>query len=149
MDIVAKINDDNSFGGNFYTKDIKEDWNVTQSIYDSEFLKPIWNGLNWIEGATAEEIAESEKEIVPETISRMNLEIQLLLLHGIEIPNIIEAIELLPDYMFSPIQKKIAIIKLKTANFFERYDADFNLVATLEGLSQENLNTIFINGNKL
>ena len=79
----------------------------------------------------------------------MNLEIQLLVLHGIEVPNIIEAIELLPDYMFSPIQKKIAIIKLKTANFFERYDADFNLVATLEGLSQENLNTIFINGNKL
>ena len=121
----------------------------SQLVVKPYFIKPILENNIVIEGATPEEIAEANKPIVPETISRMNLEIQLLVLHGIEIPNIIEAIELLPDYMFSPIQKKIAIIKLKTANFFERYDADFNLVATLEGLSQENLNTIFINGNKL
>ena len=56
MDIVAKINDDNSFGGNFYTKDVKENWNTTDLIYDSNYLKPKWNDSVWCEGASQEEI---------------------------------------------------------------------------------------------
>ena len=60
MDIVAKINENNSFGGNFYTKDVQSDWNITNVIYDSNYLKPIWNNLNWIEGQTEEQIQEEK-----------------------------------------------------------------------------------------
>lgn len=62
MNIFSKINTDKSFGGNFYEKDIKEGWEVTSKIYDKNLIKPIWNGADWVEGATPEEIAEQQQE---------------------------------------------------------------------------------------
>ena len=58
MKIFALINPDNSFGGNFYEKDLKEELNYVEGVYDKNLIKPIWNGSEWIEGATPEEIEE-------------------------------------------------------------------------------------------
>ena len=96
--------------------------------------------------ATDEEIAEANKPIVPYSISRMNLKIQLLL-KNIDIQDIIDIINSIPEVMFSTIDKQIAIIKFNEAVSYDRYNADLNLVATLMGLSQEDLDEIFINGN--
>lgn len=111
------------------------------------FLKPSLNEdfTDIIETATPEEIADANKEKVPETISRMGLKLQLLEF-GIEIEEIIETINSIPDYMFPAIEKKKAIIKFNEAAYFDRYNADLNLVATLLGLSQQDLDTMFING---
>jgi hypothetical protein len=95
---------------------------------------------------TPEEIAELNKPIVPESISRMNLKIQLLL-RNIEIQEIEDTINSIPDFMFPEVAKKISIIKFNEAVTFDRYNADLNLIATLMGLSQEDLDEIFINGN--
>lgn len=84
-------------------------------------------------------------QVVPDTISRMGLKLQLLEF-GIEIEEIIQTINSIPDYMFPEIEKKKAIIKFNEAAYFDRYNADLNLVATLIGLSQEDLDTMFING---
>lgn len=111
-------------------------------------LKEKWNGSIWIEGATPQEIAEATKEVVPVLISRMGLKIQLLL-KGIEIADIIEAINSIPSSMFAEVEKQIAIIKFEEAAYFDRYNADLNLVAVLMGLSQEDLDDIFINVNKV
>lgn len=93
---------------------------------------------------------DGEVEIpkVPESISRMGLKIQLLL-KNIEIQDVIDTINSIPNSMFPDIDKKIAIIKFQDASYYDRYNADFNLVATLIGLSQDELDEIFINGNKL
>ena len=107
---------------------------------------PIRNGSQWIEGMTEEELIELNKPKVPESIARMNLKIQLLL-RGIEISDIIEAVDSIPESMFPLIAKKIAIIKFNEAVTFDRYNADLNLVATLMGMSQDTLDEIFINGN--
>lgn len=56
MKIYSKIKSDKSFGGNFYEKDIKDDWEITEKIYDNEFLKEYWNGSEWVENATTEEL---------------------------------------------------------------------------------------------
>lgn len=98
------------------------------------------------EGASAEEIELLNQIKVPESISRMALKIQLLL-KEIEIQEVIEEINLTPDYMFSQVDKKIAIIKFESAVSFDRYNSDLNLVATLMGLSQDDLDEMFINGN--
>lgn len=105
-----------------------------------EFAK--FTGTEWVDNRTPEEL---NKTIVPETISRMELKLQLLEF-GIEIEQIIETINSIPAYMFPEIEKKKAIIKFNEATYFDRYNADLNLVATLLGLSQEQLDTMFING---
>jgi len=38
------------------------DWQLTEILPNENLLKPIWNGSEWIEGATPEEIAEQELE---------------------------------------------------------------------------------------
>jgi hypothetical protein len=49
--------------------------------------------------------------------------------------------------MLSDIDKEIAKIKFTEAVYFERENADLNLVAVLLGLTQTQLDQIFIDGN--
>ena len=112
------------------------------------FVSPFFDfqSNSYYEGATSEEIASMI--VVPDSISQMNLKIQLLL-RNIEIQDIVDTINSIPEVMFSTIDKQIAIIKFNEAVSYDRYNADLNLVATLMGLSQEDLDEIFINGNLL
>jgi len=118
---------------------------------NSNFVKPKANSIVFtevIEAITQEDIEAAKKEIVPISVSRMGLKIQLLL-KRITITDIVDTINAIPDYMFPEQQKQIAIIKFEDAAYFDRYNADLQLVATLIGLSQEDLDDIFINGNKV
>jgi hypothetical protein len=83
---------------------------------------------------------------VPLTITRMNLKIQLLK-RSITIPDVFATIDSIPNSMFSDIDKEIAKIKFTEAVYFDRDNADLNLVAVLLGLSQTELDQIFIDGN--
>lgn len=38
------------------------EWQLTEVLPNENLIKPIWNGTEWIEGATPEEIAEQELE---------------------------------------------------------------------------------------
>lgn len=98
--------------------------------------------------STPEEIAELNKPIVPATISAMRLKLQLFDM-GITDQDIFDDIDSIPDFMFSFADKEKAKIMYKTATSFERTDGKLNLVATMEGLTQEQLDEIFINGNAL
>lgn len=95
---------------------------------------------------TSEVVELPEPIVVPETISKMALEIQLLLM-GITEQDVVDTIMSIPDSLFSLIEKQKAVIKYKSATSFDRYNADLNLVATLMSLSQQNLDVMFINGN--
>jgi hypothetical protein len=135
------------------TPAIIERYRNTQGMFEvplctEAFNRKKWDFQNeiWIEGATPEEIAEANKPVVPESISRMNLKIQLLL-RNIEIQEIEDTINSIPEFMFPEVAKKISIIKFNEAVTFDRYNADLNLIATLMGLSQKDLDEIFINGN--
>lgn len=140
------INENGTCGGNVGTEPSHNNWTLTP--YLGGLIKEFWNGSVWVEGATQEEIAESTKEQVPLSVSRMGLKIQLLL-KGITITDIIDTINSIPSYMFPQQQKQIAIIKFEEAAFFDRYNADLQLIATLIGLTQDDLDEIFINGNKI
>ena len=97
---------------------------------------------------TPEEISEANKPIVPEEISAMRLKLQLFDM-GITDQDIFDDIDSIPEVMFSTADKEKAKIMYKTAVTFQRTDGKLNLVATMEGLTQEQLDTIFINGNQL
>jgi hypothetical protein len=89
---------------------------------------------------------EEMKPIVPERISKLNLKIQLLL-RGITREHILLTIDSIPESMFAKLDKDIAVLKFDDSVYLERYNADLNLIATLEGLSQDDVDEIFINGN--
>ena len=102
-------------------------------------------GVDYIE-SIPEEIAEANKPIIPEEIAKMHLKIELIK-RGIECQEVEDTINAIPSEMFSEIDKKIAITKFNDAVSFDRYNADLQLVATLMGLTQEDLDEIFSNGN--
>ena len=111
-----------------------------------EFSAFTINGSEFIESATSEEIAEANKPIVPEEISAMRLKLQLFDM-GITDQDIFDDIDSIPDFMFSTADKEKAKIMYKTSTIFERTNDRLNFVATMEGLTQEQVDEIFINGN--
>ena len=66
---------------------------------------------------------------------------------GITDQDIFDDIDSIPEAMFSTADKEKAKIKYKTATTFERTNGELNFVATMEGLTQEQVDQIFINGN--
>lgn len=143
MKIFSLIKTDNSFGGNFYEKDIVDGFNYAEMIYDKNFIKPIWNGTDWIEGATPEEIAEANRAKVPESISQMKLRKQLIL-SGISIASIDALIQQLPQP-----NRDLIYTMWEYAVVFDRSNPELNAMAEMLGITQEQLDEIFINGNKL
>lgn len=147
MQIVSTtIKGTNIYGGNFFINNIPSDREISSVFYNGNFLKPIIVDDVWIEGATLEEIEIANKPIVPCSISRMRLKLELFE-RGITVEEIAETINTIPNALFSEFEKQKALIKFQEATSYDRYNADLNLVATLMGLSQEDLDSIFINGN--
>ena len=134
-------NSDKSINGQLVSE-----WTLTEVLPNENLKKPIWNGSEWIECATPEEIEIANKPIVPCSISRMRLKLELFE-RGITVEEIAETINTIPNALFSEFEKQKALIKFQEATSYDRYNADLNLVATLMGLSQEDLDSIFINGN--
>ena len=98
--------------------------------------------------ATDEEITEANKPKVPCSISRMRLKLEFFE-RNITVEDIVDTITSIPSSVFSEAEKQKALIKFQEATSYDRYNADLNLIATLMGLSQQDLDEIFINGNLL
>ena len=113
-------------------------------IYNDDFIKPLWNGTEFIESATPEEIAEANKLIVPQTISQLNFRIQLIE-EDISIDSIYNAINSIADDKL----RLIVLNKFDKAVYFNRNDETLNYMASQLGISQDKLDEIFINGNQL
>jgi len=118
-----------------------------QEIIGDGFQKPILVDGVVVESITQAEIDELNKPIVPESISAMRLKLQLFDL-GITDEDVFQDIDSIPESMFSLVDKERAKIKYKTATTFDRNNGELNFIATMEGLTQEELDNIFINENK-
>jgi hypothetical protein len=58
---IAPIGYENIFAGNYEENEIPEDKiSVSSSINQDEFIKPIWNGLQFVENSTQQEIEEQK-----------------------------------------------------------------------------------------
>jgi hypothetical protein len=96
-----------------------------------------------IEGATVEELADAKKASVPETVSRRQLRLALVL-SQFDLSLIDNIINQLPEP-----NRSFALIAWNDAVVFERNDALLNQLAAMLGLSQEALDDLFIMAGKL
>lgn len=119
------------------------DWQLTEVLPNETLLKPIWNGSEWIEGATAEEIAEANKPIVPSTARSMNFRL-VLIQNGITMQSIYDIIASLP----SP-NNELAYQMFEYATHYDRNNPMINTLAQIMGVSQEQLDDFFIQSENL
>lgn len=127
---------------NFINGQLVSEWQLTEVLPSEELIKPMWNGTEWIEGATAEEIAEANRPIVPEVVSRRQFKIALAVL-GYQESDIFNGIERLPEP-----NKTIARISYLESVTFERYSSDLIFVATnFLGLSSDQIDEVFLTAN--
>lgn len=131
--------------GNIYKNGIKIPADDRNNDF-KDFLIAQKNGLVEYVDATPQEIAEANKPKVPCSISRMRLKLELFE-RNITVEDMVDTITSIPSAVFSEAEKQKALIKFEEATSYDRYNADLNLIATLMGLSQEDLDEIFINGN--
>ena len=96
---------------------------------------------------TPEEIAEANKQVVPETISRMRFIIQVFLTTGIKYKEIVAFIQNLPTEVLDEASKYIVLTRLRSCTHLDRNSTDFNLIADMMGITTEQRDEIFINGN--
>ena len=127
------------------------EWFLTDVFPSHEFKKPKWNGSEWIESYV-------EEIVVPEEISRMKFEIQLYITTTIrdENNNILQLgknfqdiIDYIDSLQMSNFYKNLLKMRLLSCVTLERDNDYLNALAPGMGISQAQLDEIFINGNTL
>jgi len=143
MIVSTIIKNSDVFGGNYDSNNIPENRIEVNVLYTRNYLFPKWNSTQWIEGATTEEIAEVNKTIVPDSISQMKLRKQLIL-SDISIASIDALIQSLPQP-----NRDLIYTMWQYAVVFDRHNPELNAMAGMLGVTQQQLDEIFINGNLL
>lgn len=118
------------------------DWFIVDiSDEEASFLKEGYQYIDgvWIAPPYVEPVIE-----VPQTISKMKLRMQLIL-SGIPLSSIYDAIDQIPN----SVQRELVFTKWEHAVTFDRTDETLNAMAQMLGINQEQLDTLFIEGNKL
>jgi hypothetical protein len=107
------------------------------------FIKFKFDGNAWVEGATPEEIAEYQKSLVPQIITRRQFKIALAIL-GKNEQDIISGINQLQEPT-----KTIALISYTEAGTFERTNSELIFVGkTFLQMTDEQIDNIFIVGSQ-
>lgn len=107
------------------------------------FIKFKFDGENWIEGITPEELAELEKLHIPQVITRRQFKIALAVL-GKDEQSILNGIAQLPE----PNQT-IARISYMEAGTFERNNPELITVATnFLQMNSQQIDQVFIIGSQ-
>ena len=109
------------------------------------YLKSFWNPViqQFYEGATADELAAFLKTQVPFSVTRRQLKLQLTL-SGFNMSTIDGAINSLPEP-----NRSIALISWNDASEFDRNDSLLQVMASMLGISDSELDQIFIDASKL
>jgi len=119
----------------------------TIQLYQYQIGNKMFTRPELPDGITDYEIIDFDDTPVVEVsdpISKMKLKIQLVL-NGISMQSILDTIDLIPDVT----QREIIKIKWNDAVYFERNDVELNMMAAMLGITQVELDQIFINGNLL
>lgn len=117
-------------------------------FFENSFIKAGFNvypnPTSVIEKATQEEIDFFNDALIPNTISQMKFRMQLIL-SGISLESIYETINSIED----KTTRDIILTKFDYADVMERNDESLLQMATIMGISKEQVNQIFINGNNI
>lgn len=108
-----------------------------------QYIRLKWDSVSWIEAATPQEIEEASRSIVPKCISRRQFFTQLFI-EGINEQDIVDVINQLP-----PIDNSLALIAFREAATFERNSPLLVIVGQMLGLTESEIDTIFLNASSL
>ena len=120
------------------------EWELSNILPNSEIIEAIWNGSEWTEGATPEEILQANAIKIPTQISRMKFIIQVFLTTGIMYEDIVLFVQ---NLNFDEAQKYVILTRLKSATHFDRNSNDLLTISAMMGITSNQLDEIFINGN--
>jgi len=124
------INEDNTYGGSISS--VPE---VNYTELEPKKSTDIWDGSKWVDNSVIE---------VPQQLSRMKFIIQVYITTGIKYEDIVLFIQ---NLAFDEAQKYVILTRLRSATHFDRNSSDLLIIAGMMGISQEQLDNIFINGN--
>ena len=127
----------------FAQKYLTEGCQEVPVLYNGNFINPFWNGSEWIESATPEEIEEANKAKVPTQVRSMNLRL-VLIQNGISMQSIYNLINSLP----TP-QNELAYQMFEYATHYDRNNKMLNALAQMMNVSQEQLDDFFIQAENL
>jgi len=134
------INSDKTCGGIVGTEPTHSNWTLTP--YQGGLVKEFWNGTAWVESATAEEIAESNKPIVPFEVPLWSM--RTVLKQSNLFDAIIGAIQTLDEPT-----RSIALDYLEYGNYIERHSATVGMIQQITQLSESQVDDLFINANAI
>ena len=115
------------------------EWELTELLPNENLFKPIWNGSEWTEGATPEEIAEANKPKVP--IQVKNMKFRLALIKSGIMPSSIDS---LITQMPEGAMKENIFTLWNFADYLERNDVSLNYMAGQFNITHEQLDNLFI-----
>jgi hypothetical protein len=93
---------------------------------------------------TTEEIEAYNRSLIPSQLSRMKFIIQVFITTGIKYEDIVLFIQ---NITFDEAQKYVILTRLRSATHFDRNSNDLLTISQMMGISQAQLDEIFINGN--
>ena len=141
--------------GRFFSKVTREipfdenSFELIQTELEPNNYTDVWNGTEWIDNSII---------VVPQEISRMKFEIQLYITTTIrdENNNILQfgktfqdIIDYIDSLQMSNFYKNLLKMRLLSCVTLERDNDDLNALAPGMGISQAQLDEIFIEGNKI
>ena len=123
----------------FAQKYLAEGCEEVSVLYEENFIDAVWNGTDFVEGATPEEIAEANKPIVPIQVKNMKFRLALIK-SGIMPSSIDTAITQMPE----GAMKENIFTLWNFADYLERNDVSLNYMAGQFNITHEQLDNLFI-----
>ena len=123
----------------FAQKYLTEGCEEVSVLYNGNFIDPIWNGTEWVESATPEEIAEANKPKVPIQVKNMKFRLALIK-SGIMPSSIDSVITQMPE----GAMKENIFTLWNFADYLERNDESLNYMAGQFNITHEQLDNLFI-----
>jgi len=111
------------------------EWVLTGILPNTQWGKTKWNGSEWVDNTPIE---------IPQQLSRMKFIIQVFITTGIKYEDIVLFIQ---NLAFDEAQKYVILTRLRSATHFDRNSSDLLTIASMMGITSEQLDNIFINGN--
>ena len=124
---------------NVINGELVSEWILTNIFPNENYIKPIWNGNEWIEGSTPEEIAEANKPKVPIQVKNMKFRLALIK-SGIMPSSIDSVITQMPE----GTMKENIFTLWNFADYLERNDVSLNYMAGQFNITHEQLDNLFI-----
>lgn len=143
--MIVSTHIDGFFAGNYTSaNEVPDNKTICQILCNNDLFKPFFNGTEWIETATENEIQEYQNARVPQILTPRQFWLSVFTLKAMKKQDALDFIETLPEP-----PRELAKITLLESLQFERNDAMLINFSHQFGWNDNDLNEIFTLGETL